>query len=128
MALISYGIITTYTNVPVHYTTDFTPELRDVFPSAAIGGAYINFYGQHRITNLGDGLSVLGDVSKLKLGEDLCNRFDIQQDSIVGNNSEYIRCQKSSTQEAGKYNVTEQTVPGNANNSRYMRRSSFDPK
>jgi hypothetical protein len=35
---------------------------------------------------------------------------------------------QSSLQEAGKYNITEHVLPGIANNSRYMRRTSFDPK
>jgi hypothetical protein len=61
ITLISYGIVAT-SNVQIHFTTGSTPELRDVFPSAAIGGSYINFYGQHRITYLGDGLRDLGDV------------------------------------------------------------------
>ena len=61
ITLISYGIQTTTTPI-VYFTTSYTPELRDIFPSAAIGGAYINFYGQHRISNLGDGLRDLGDV------------------------------------------------------------------
>ena len=38
-----------------------------------------------------------------------------------------MRCIESSSQEAGKYNVSEHVVPGFANNSRYMRRTSLDP-
>lgn len=127
VTLISYGIQVT-ASTKVSFTTGSTPELWDVFPSAAIGGADINFYGRHRITDLGDGLRNLGDVSLLKLGEDLCSRFDVEQDAINANWLEYIRCKKSTTQEAGRYNVTEQTVPGTANNSRYMRRSSLNPQ
>jgi hypothetical protein len=35
---------------------------------------------------------------------------------------------QSGLQEAGKYNVSEKVVPGYANNSWLMRRSSFDPR
>ena len=71
----------------------------------------------------------MGDVLKISLGEDLCSRFDVEQDAINANsNTEYVRCIESSSQEAGKYNVTEHVVPGFTNNSRYMRRTSFDPK
>ena len=68
----------------------------------------------------------MGDVTKIKLGDDICSRFDVEQEAINSNNHEYIRCIQSSSQEAGRYNVTEQVTPGYANHSRYMRRSSFD--
>lgn len=40
----------------------------------------------------------MGDVVKLKLGEDLCSRFDVEQAAINPNGYEYIRCIQSSTQ------------------------------
>ena len=70
----------------------------------------------------------MGDVLKISLGEDLCSRFDVEQEAINANSwSEYVRCIESRTQEAGKYNVTEHVVPGFSNKSRYMRRTSLDP-
>jgi len=69
----------------------------------------------------------MGDVIGLKLGSDYCSRFDIYQDPINSNNYEYIRCIQSSTQEAGRYNITEHVTVGYGDNSRFMRRSSLDP-
>lgn len=69
----------------------------------------------------------MGDVLKISLGEDLCSRFDVEQEAINQNWDEYVRCIESRTQEAGKYNVTEHVVPGFSNNSRYLRRTSLDP-
>lgn len=63
VTLISYGLsVTTSSPYVVHFTTGSTPELKDVFPSAAIGGQYVNFYGTHRVSDIGDGLLNMGDV------------------------------------------------------------------
>jgi hypothetical protein len=56
--------------------------LKHVYPTAGFGGSSVNFYGIHYISNLGDGLRDMGDITKLKLGEDLCTRFDIEQQPI----------------------------------------------
>ena len=100
VTLISYGtaVTTSYPNT-VYYQSGSTPELRDVFPSAGFGGSTVNLYGKHEISNLGDGLRRLGDVQRISLGDDLCSRFDVEQDEINPNsNSEYIRCIESNTQ------------------------------
>ena len=120
------SVTTSYPN-SVYFRTHSTPYLRDVFPSAGFAGSSINLYGIHEISNLGDGLRDMGDVTRIRLGEDLCSRFDVEQSSINANSYRFIRCIESSSQEAGKYNVSEQVLPGFANNSRYMRRSSLNP-
>ena len=129
VTLISYGTAVT-TNYPntVYYQTGSTPELKGIYPSAGFGGSMINLYGKHEISDLGDGLRFMGDVVKISLGEDICSRFDIEQEPINKNADEYVRCKASSTQEAGKYNISEHVLPGFSNNNRYMRRTSFDPK
>lgn len=131
MTLISHnGKSSTTTSWPntIYYRTSVTPQLRDVFPSAGFAGSSVNFYGVHEITDLGDGLRNMGQITRIRLGEDLCSRFDVEQDAINENSLNYIRCIQSSSQEAGKYNASEQVLVGFANNSYYMRRSSFDPK
>lgn len=69
----------------------------------------------------------MGDIVRLSIGEDLCSRFDIQQDTINPNFLYYVKCIQSISQEAGIYNVSELVVPGYANKSKYLRRSSLDP-
>jgi hypothetical protein len=66
-------------------------------------------------------------VQALKLGNDICSRLDILQDAISPTSNAFITCKESSSQEAGKYNVTEKVIVGYADNNRYMRRTSFDP-
>jgi small ligand-binding sensory domain FIST len=55
ISLISYNTFVTSSQGTVSYTVASTPYLRDVFPSAGFGGSTINFYGIHRISDLGDG-------------------------------------------------------------------------
>ena len=69
----------------------------------------------------------MGDVLSLKMGDDLCSRFDIFQESISKNSNNFIRCTESATQEAGKYKVKEHVTVGYANNDFYMKRASIDP-
>ena len=127
MTLISSGTAYTTFSYKVSYKVSVTPQLKTIFPSAGFAGSNVNFYGVHEISNLGDGLRDLGDILGLKMGQDLCSRFDIFQESINPNWHSYVRCTESSSQEAGKYNVTEHVVPGYANNNIYMRRASSDP-
>lgn len=80
VTLISYrGTVFTTTSSPntVYYRSSITPQLRDVFPSAGYAGSKVNFYGVHEISDLGDGLRFMGDVTRIRLGEDLCSRFDV---------------------------------------------------
>jgi hypothetical protein len=58
----------------------------------------------------------------------MCSRFDVEQDLINPNYNRYVKCVQSSLQEAGTYKVTELVVPGYANNSKYMRRTSALPE
>lgn len=70
-------------------------------------------------------MRILGNITKLSIGSDLCSRFDVTQNAINRNWYDYLLCVKSSLQEAGKYNVSEHVVLGYANNGRYLRRSSL---
>jgi hypothetical protein len=90
---------------PVYYNFahSYTPTIYDIFPGAAVGNSMINYYGIHRISNLGDGLRAMGDISKMLVGSELCNRFDILNNPISPNSLAYINCSTSYMQEAGKY-------------------------
>lgn len=107
----------------VNYVSSSTPQLIELFPTSGYANQKVNFYGTHRITNLGDGRD-MGDVVKMKLGNDLCSRFDVVQPAITTTNA-YIQCIESSMQVAGKYNVTEQVTPGIANHATSLRRASL---
>lgn len=72
---------TLYPNV-VNYGYYYTPLLEGVYPTAAIPGASVHLLGYHRITNLGDGFRDIGQVSKLTIGRDVCNTFDVKQGPI----------------------------------------------
>jgi hypothetical protein len=129
VSLISGGVqVTTSSPYLVNSLASYTPELYSVFPTAGFASSSVNYYGIHRITDLGDGLRFMGDVERLRLGEDLCSRFDVEQAAISATTRQYIQCKESSTQEARKYNVSELLAPGYANHSRYLRRTSFDPQ
>lgn len=120
------SITTSYPN-SVYFLESVTPYLQEIFPKAGYAGSSVNFYGTHEISDLGDGLRDMGEIIRLSLGEDLCSRFDVLQDTINPNYVYYVECVQSSSQEAGLYNVSELVVPGYANKSKYMRRSSLDP-
>ncbi len=80
------------------YVNAKTPELYDVSPTSSIGGASININGMHRILNLGDGRD-MGNVISIKIGQDLCSRFDIIQDSQTSATAIFpINCIQSSDQ------------------------------
>ena len=68
----------------------------------------------------------MGDVTRIRLGGDVCNRFDIQQAPINPNWYAYINCSQSPLTEGGRYNVTEQVVPGFADHNTFLRRSSLN--
>jgi hypothetical protein len=63
------------------YTTTRTPALTAVYPRASSANQWVNFYGVHRISDLGDGRD-MGDVIGLYIGDSLCTRFDISQGTI----------------------------------------------
>jgi hypothetical protein len=63
VTLISYGTsVTSSSPNVVTYSGSYTPYLVDVFPSAGLPGSTVNFYGTHRITDLGDGARDMGKV------------------------------------------------------------------
>ena len=129
VSLISYGQVSTSSYPNSVYFVDYkTPFLAEMFPASGFAYSSINFYGRHRISDLGDGARVLGDVVKLQIGRDLCSRFDVLQAPITYPDwYDYIRCTESHLQAAGKYNVSEQVVPGTADNSIYLKRTSLVP-
>lgn len=85
VSLISYGSrVTSASPNVVYYVNSWTPQLYAVFPTAGYGGQNVNLYGVHDISNIGDGLRNMGDITKLQLGSDLCSRFDVIQNGISG--------------------------------------------
>lgn len=127
VTLISFGVaFTTKSPFIVHYTNSASPYLNELFPSSAYANAVVNYFGTHRITDLGDGRS-MGDVVKLLLGGDLCSRFDVIQEPIAAGSAQYIQCIASNQQVAGKYFVSEQVTPGFAIRAPGLRRASLDP-
>lgn len=107
------------------YLTSYTPLIQALFPASAVAGSYVNFYGIHRITNLGDGNRNMGDVISMNIGNALCGRFDIVQGPISASNSDTISCHQALVQEGGKYQVVEYLTPGYSNPDHKLRRSSF---
>ena len=103
------GCLFTYINAQ-------TPQLNAVYPRASSASQWVNFYGVHRIINLGDGRD-MGDVVGLYVGESLCSRFDIAQSAISSSSNAFIACSITPTQEGGYYNVKEWVTPGVAKNS-----------
>jgi hypothetical protein len=77
-----------------------------LFPSSAIANTYINFYGIHYISNLGNGQRDMGDVISMKIGDTLCSRFDVLQANITPTSFNTISCYSAKVQQAGRYNVT----------------------
>ena len=75
----STGYVSTTNPNTVFYSLSHTPLLSDIYPTAGFAGSKVNFYGLHRITNIGDGLRSMGDIIKLAIGSDLCSRFDVSQ-------------------------------------------------
>jgi hypothetical protein len=90
--LVSYNTLVTTSAYTVSYTAASTPYLEDVYPSAGFGASTINYYGIHRISNIGDGMRNFGDIVALKLGNDICSRLDIFQSAINPNTNNYITC------------------------------------
>jgi hypothetical protein len=127
VTIISSGTSFTTRGYPnsIYFRTWETPSLVELFPASGFSNSKINFYGIHRITNLGDGQRDMGDVTRIRLGRDVCSRFDIQQAPISAHQYAYINCSQSPLMEGGRYNVTQQVVPGFADHHTFLRRSSF---
>lgn len=129
VSLIAHGLVST-SSYPdsVYFVTYKTPYLTEMFPASGFAYSTINYYGIHRIADLGDGARVMGDVVKMLIGNDLCSRFDILQAPIPYPDwYDYIRCKQSHLQTAGKYNVSEQVLHGFADRSIYLRKTSLIP-
>ena len=77
----SQSFTTSYPNT-VYFQTSKTPYLTEMFPNSGFGYSTINYYGNHKISNLGDGARDMGDVVKLLIGNDICSRFDVLQPPI----------------------------------------------
>jgi hypothetical protein len=79
ITLVAYGMsfTTSWPNVVI-YTQSYTSYLSYVFPSAGFANRTVNLHGLHKISNLGDGRD-MGDVVAIKLGTDICSRFDVVQ-------------------------------------------------
>jgi hypothetical protein len=70
VTLISYGSAVTkgYPDAVYYRDSGYTPQLRDIFPSAGFAGYNVNLYGVHSISDLGDGLRFMGNVTRIRLG------------------------------------------------------------
>lgn len=64
------------------YLAALTPLISALYPATAVSGTYVNFYGIHRIKDLGDGQRNMGDVISMLIGNYQCGRFDILQGPI----------------------------------------------
>lgn len=120
----SVAFTTSHPNV-VHFAGVATPQINEIFPTSGFANKEFYFFGVHRITDLGND-RVLGDIKELKLGGDLCSRFDIVQGAIYAHANQYIKCIESSIQVAGKYNVSEKVTPGRAINNPKLQRATFN--
>lgn len=111
------------------YSTGSTPYLYTVFPSVSFGGGgtLLNWYGTHRIINLG-GDKDMGDVYGLYIGDSICNRFGIFQDDIAPNSNQFIQCFQPALQKAGKYSLSEYLVPGRSASWDLSWKATFDNK
>lgn len=102
--------------------------ISELFPASSDANTLVNFYGIHRITNLGDGNRDVGDVISMKIGDTLCGRFDIVQASISATSGDIISCRQASIQRGGKYFVEEYLTPGYSIADPRLRRSSILPE
>lgn len=80
------------------YTNDKTPYIYELYPAADIAQTRVNFYGIHRISNIGDGQRDMGDVISMLIGGTQCGRFDITQGPISANSLDTISCDQASIQ------------------------------
>jgi hypothetical protein len=80
------------------YLNSQTPLIQALYPASAVAGSYVNFYGIHRITNLGDGMLNMGDVISMLIGQTLCSRFNIAEGPIVASSSQTISCYQANIQ------------------------------
>ena len=107
------------------YLNSATPVIYNIFPASAVPGAYLRFYGVHRISYLGDGLRDMGDVISMLIGTTQCGRFDISEGPISASAAATISCRQSSQQEAGKYTGHEHVTKGYSIPGYFLRRTSM---
>lgn len=109
------------------YVFGQTPIINSVSPSVSYGGSgtLLNFYGLHRIINLGADKD-MGDVYGIYIGDSLCSRFGISQDSILPNSAEYIQCYQATLQMAGKYEISEHLYPGRSKSNELINKATLD--
>jgi hypothetical protein len=109
------------------YTFGQTPYVYSVTPSVSYGGSgtLLNFYGAHRIFNLGADKDQ-GDVYGIYIGDSLCSRFGITQDQISPNGAEFIQCYQATMQKAGKYQISEHLFPGRSKSYPSSYKASLD--
>lgn len=106
------------------YKSSDTPEITDVFPSTSIGQTILNYYGQHRVIDYGDGERDLGDFNSVLIFDQQCGLFDIAQDYINYNSNTRLQCEQSSEQEAGRGHVKTHVTAGYSQSHYKMKKTS----
>ena len=65
------------------YLQDYTPFIYEIYPSTAVGNQLINIFGNHKISNVGDGRSPsASDLRYITIGSISCSTLDIIQEDI----------------------------------------------
>jgi len=82
-------------------------------------GTKLFFYGSHKIIDVGMDKD-MGDVYGIYVGDSLCNRFGIFQDTLIPNGYDFIQCYQATLQKAGKYSVSLHLFPGLSTASSFM--------
>ena len=106
------------------YKSSDTPVIYDVYPSTAIAGDRLYFYGVHRVVDYGNGERDMGDFIGLYTGDSLCSMFDIEQEYINYNGAKTVECDQAADQEAGRYFIKEHVVAGYAQKDYKMLKTS----
>lgn len=97
------------------YFDSNTPIVNQIYPHIAAGNEDVTFFGEHRISNIGDGRSPdASDLRYLLIGDTVCSNLDIIQEDINPNSDNPIYCKSFLHQQAGEYNATEKVVYGDA--------------
>lgn len=77
------------------------------------------------MNNYGDGLRDTGDFIGVYIGDTLCSMFDVPQNRITYNDVTRLQCLQSSTQTAGKKNVSEHVLSGLSKTHDSLRKASL---
>lgn len=124
--VVSGGQIFTVPSASFTYREADTPIISDVFPSVSTPSNLVNLYGRHRVNDYGDGERDTGDFQGVFIGDNLCSLFDIEQEVITYNNINRLQCRQSSTQAAGKVNVSTHVTAGWSDKTHYVRKASLN--